>query len=260
MKREFAVLSLSDISLNFGGIKALDDINLTLYETDMAGLIGPNGAGKTTAFNIITGIYRPTSGTVSFRGDDITAKRPYKTTRLGIARTFQNIRLFKNMSVLDNVKAAYHFHTKSGIIASILRTPGFRAEERRIEERAMEFLKIFKLDKSADVPAGSLPYGRQRRLEIARALATEPRLLLLDEPAAGMNTTETAELMELVRWIHDEFHLTVLLIEHDMRFVMGICEKIIVLDHGRVIARGAPDEVRTNPAVIEAYLGETHSA
>lgn len=260
LKREFAILSLDGVSMNFGGLRALEGLDIELYDTDLVGLIGPNGAGKTTAFNVITGIYRPTAGRVLFAGRDITGLKPYQISRLGLARTFQNIRLFKGLSVLENVKIAYHYHSSAGVPASLLRTRRFRREERHIEERAMEFLKIFKLDARYADPADSLPYGQQRRLEIARALATEPRLLLLDEPAAGMNRRETQELMDLVRWVRDEFHITVLVIEHDMRFVMGICRRLTVIDHGRVIASGTPDDVRSDDAVIKAYLGERHDA
>ena len=260
LKREFAVLSVENLSMKFGGLAALEDLNLALYETDLVGLIGPNGAGKTTAFNIITGIYRPSAGRILFEGRDITGGKPYEICRLGIARTFQNIRLFAGSSVLDNVKTACHYHSRAGVAASLVRTGSFRREERRIEEKAMEFLRLFNLAERRRDIAGGLPYGQQRRLEIARALATEPRLLLLDEPAAGMNRSETRDLMDLVEWVRDEFRITVLLIEHDMRFVMGICKRLTVLDHGRVIAAGTPDEVRSNPAVIEAYLGGDFAA
>lgn len=256
IRKEFAALTLENLSMSFGGLAALEDVNLAIFDMDLVGLIGPNGAGKTTAFNIITGVYRPSVGRVIFQGRDITGLRPHEVARLGVARTFQNIRLFRGLSVLDNVKVAYHRHTKSGIVSSILRTSRFKRQEKDITEKAFEFLKVFKLEGRWNDAAASLPYGDQRRLEIARALATEPRLLLLDEPAAGMNVSETAELMNLVSWIRDEFHITVLLIEHDMRFVMGICRNITVLDNGRVIARGTPEEVRRDAAVIRAYLGE----
>ncbi len=256
LRREFALLALGDLTIKFGGLAALENVNMAVYDMDIVGLIGPNGAGKTTAFNIISGVYRPTTGQVLFQGRDITAMRPHHITRLGIARTFQNIRLFRKMSVLDNVRVAYHHHNRAGLLSSIVRAGIFRSQERDITERAMQFLRLFDLDARSRDEAGSLPYGQQRRLEIARALATEPRLLLLDEPAAGMNSAETEQLMELISWVRDQFHLTVLLIEHDMRFVMGVCKSITVLDHGRVIASGTPDDVRSNPAVIEAYLGE----
>lgn len=256
MRREFAILSLDNLGMKFGGLSALEAVSLNLYDTDLAGLIGPNGAGKTTAFNIVTGVYRPTAGKVYFGRREITGMKPYQIARLGIGRTFQNIRLFKGLTVLENVKIAYHYHAKAGVVSSVARLEAFKSEERQIESRAMDFLRLFKLDGRANDIAGALAYGQQRRLEIARALATEPRLLLLDEPAAGMNRSETEELMDLVRWVHDEFRLTVLVIEHDMRFVMGICRRLSVLDHGRLIASGTPDEVRANPAVVEAYLGE----
>jgi branched-chain amino acid transport system ATP-binding protein len=256
IREEFALLALQGVSMRFGGLAALEGLTLSVFDMDLAGLIGPNGAGKTTAFNIITGLYRPTAGEITFQTRDIAGLPAHEITRLGIARTFQNIRLFRGMTVLDNVKVAYHQHTRSGIVSSVFRTRAFKREEDETTGKAFSFLRLFKLDHRAETLAGSLPTGDQRRLEIARALAAEPRLLLLDEPAAGMNNTETAELMELVSWIRDEFHITVLLIEHDMRFVMGICEKITVLDHGRVIASGPPDAVRSDPAVIEAYLGE----
>jgi branched-chain amino acid transport system ATP-binding protein len=254
--KEFAALALENVSIHFGGLAALDNFSLSLYDMDLVGLIGPNGAGKTTAFNIITGVYRPSSGRVLFQGRDITGLRPHVISRLGIARTFQNIRLFRGLSVLDNVKVAYHRRARSGIASSILRTRSFRREEDEITDKALAFLRLFKLDNRASDAASSLPYGQQRRLEIARALAVEPRLLLLDEPAAGMNASETSELMDLISWVRDHFHITVLLIEHDMRFVMGVCRSITVLDEGRVIASGPPDAVRRDPAVIQAYLGE----
>jgi branched-chain amino acid transport system ATP-binding protein len=259
LRREFATLALESLSIHFGGLAALDDVDLEVFDMDLTGLIGPNGAGKTTAFNVITGVYRPAVGRVIFQGRDITDLKPYQIARLGIARTFQSVRLFRGLSVLDNVRIAYHYRTHSGVLSSVLGTRASRSEERDITARAFEFLRLFQLDGRARQPAGSLAYGEQRRLEIARALATEPRLLLLDEPAAGMNPSETAGLMDLISWIREQFRITVLLIEHDMRFVMGICKHIVVLDNGRVIARGAPDEVRSDPTVIKAYLGETRA-
>ena len=218
-------------------------------------MIGPNGAGKTTAFNMITGVYEPTTGTIELDGKSIVGLKPYQITQRGIARTFQNIRLFSELSVLDNVKIAYHSHVKYTVAESVLRVGRYFKEEKEIEEKSMELLKIFKLDDKADEMAKNLPYGAQRRLEIARALAAQPKLLLLDEPAAGMNPQETHELMEMIRWIRKEFGLTVLLIEHDMSLVMGICERIYVLEYGRIIAKGTPDEIKQNPEVIRAYLG-----
>ena len=221
----------------------------------MIGLIGPNGAGKTTAFNLITGVYRPTTGEITFDGSSIVGLKPYQITQRGITRTFQNIRLFSELSVLDNVKIAYHCHVKYGLLESVLRIGRYFSEEEEIEKESLNLLKIFKLDEHANEVAKNLPYGAQRRLEIARALAAKPKLLLLDEPAAGMNPQETHELMEMIQWIRKQFGLTVLLIEHDMSLVMGICERIYVLEYGIIIASGTPEEIQNNPEVIRAYLG-----
>jgi branched-chain amino acid transport system ATP-binding protein len=256
LKKYFHILALDDVSISFGGLKALDYFHLELHSKELLGLIGPNGAGKTTVFNIVTGIYRPSRGKVYFENRDITHMQPHRITQLGVARTFQNVRLFSDLSVLDNVKIAYHYHVGYGILSSVLRRRIFRAEERTIEERALKFLDIFRLAERKDELAKNLPYGDQRRLEIARALATEPRLLILDEPVAGMNPQESVELMELLRNLRDEFDLTILLIEHDMHFVMNICERIVVLDYGKIIAEGKPMEIKNNRAVIKAYLGE----
>jgi branched-chain amino acid transport system ATP-binding protein len=253
------VLKVDAISIVFGGLKAVSDFNLQLEEGEVVGLIGPNGAGKTTVFNMISGVYTPSEGNIYLRQKKdlkrITGFKPYQITRLGMARTFQNIRLFKNLSVLDNVRIAYHFNVKSNVFQSIFRTPGFYKEEAEIKGKTIELLKLFNIDHKCGELAKNLPYGEQRKLEIARALATNPRLLLLDEPAAGMNPQETMDLMKLIEFIKDKFNLTILLIEHDMKLVMGICERIVVLDYGQVIAEGNSEAIKHNPRVIRAYLG-----
>ena len=251
-----ALLKINKLTKEFGGLKAVSNFNIEINKGELIGLIGPNGAGKTTAFNLMTGVYEPTSGQMDFDGKSLLGLKPYQVTQRGIARTFQNIRLFSDLSVLDNVKIAYHFHVKYGLTEAVLRVGRYYPEEDAIEQKAMECLKMFKLDDRRDEIARNLPYGEQRRLEIARALAAQPQLLLLDEPAAGMNPQETHELMEMIRWIRDELKLTILLIEHDMSLVMGVCERIYVLDYGSIIAEGTPLEIRNNPCVIEAYLGE----
>ena len=250
------LLKLKQVSIHFGGLKAVNNFNMELYPGELIGLIGPNGAGKTTVFNLLTGIYTPTKGTIIFNGERLNNVPPYKINQRGISRTFQNIRLFGELSVLDNVKIAHHTLAKHSLWSSIFRLPKHRREETKMEEQALKFLNLFNLDHLRDEKAKNLPYGMQRRLEIARALAAHPKLLLLDEPAAGMNPKETEELMELIAYIRKKFDLTVLLIEHDMRFVMGICERIYVLDHGKCIATGTPEEIRKDPRVIKAYLGE----
>ena len=244
------------LGIEFGGLKAVDDFSLTIGKTEIAGLIGPNGAGKTTVFNLLTNVYQPTRGSILIDGMPTAGKKTYQVNRMGVARTFQNIRLFKEMSVIDNIKVGLHESMKYDLASSLIRLPNYWKEEKHCTERAFELLDIFHMADMAYTQAGSLPYGAQRRLEIMRALATSPKLLLLDEPAAGMNPSETAELTETIRRIRDEFDIAVLLIEHDMSLVMGICEGIAVLNFGRIIAKGTPDEIRNNPQVIEAYLGK----
>ncbi len=251
-----SLLKVSDLSIRFGGLLAVSDFKLEIGDNDLIGLIGPNGAGKTTIFNMLTGVYVPTTGTIELEGKVINGFKPYDITKNGVARTFQNIRLFKNLTVLDNVKMSFNYQIKYNIFDSILRLPKFIKEEKEIEGKALELLKIFNLDNKAHELAKNLPYGEQRRLEIARALAAKPKLLLLDEPAAGMNPQETAELTKLIKWIRDEFKIAILLIEHDMSLVMKVCEKIVVVDYGKIIAFGTPEQIRKNPKVIEAYLGE----
>ena len=250
------MLSVENLSIKFGGLVAVSNLNLTINNKEIVGLIGPNGAGKTTVFNMLTGVYSPTEGNICYLGENIEGLKPYVINEKKIARTFQNIRLFKEMSILDNVKISFNSKIKYNIFDIIFRSKKFKSEESIIEETSLKLLKAFNLDFKKDELAKNLSYGEQRKLEIVRALATSPSLLLLDEPAAGMNGNETLELMEMIRWIKNEFNISILLIEHDMNLVMGICERIIVLDYGKKIAEGTPKQIKNNKKVIEAYLGE----
>ncbi len=251
-----ALLEVNNLGISFGGLRAVDSLNLEIEKGQLYGLIGPNGAGKTTAFNLLTGVYKPTEGIIKLDGKNITGKSTIDINKAGIARTFQNIRLFKELSVLDNVKVGLHNGYQYNTLAGILRLPSYRKVEKQMDEKAIELLKVFDLDGEKDILASNLPYGKQRKLEIARALATNPKLLLLDEPAAGMNPNETMELMNTIKFVRDKFDMTILLIEHDMKLVSGICEKLTVLNFGRVLAQGETSEVLNDPQVITAYLGE----
>ena len=256
MENKKPLLIAKDISISFGALKAVDSFNLEINSGELIGLIGPNGAGKTTVFNILTGVYNASSGEYTLDGENVIKTSTSALVKKGLARTFQNIRLFKYLSVLDNVVAAYNFRMRYGILSGMLRFPNFWKEEKEAKEKAMALLKIFDLDKYAGMHAGNLPYGEQRKLEIARAMATEPKILLLDEPAAGMNPKETEDLMNTIKLIRDKFGIAVLLIEHDMKLVLGICERLVVLNYGQILASGDPKEVINNPQVVEAYLGK----
>ena len=251
-----ALLEVKNLGISFGGLRAVDQFEINIKKGQLYGLIGPNGAGKTTIFNMLTGVYKPTDGIIKLDGEDLVGKKTIEINKAGIARTFQNIRLFSQQSVLDNVKIGLHNQYKYSTLTGILRLPKYRKMERKMNEKAMELLKVFELDDKADLLASNLPYGEQRKLEIARALATNPKLLLLDEPAAGMNPNETIELMDTIRFVRDNFDMTVLLIEHDMKLVSGICEELTVLNFGQVLAQGKTKDVLNNPEVIKAYLGE----
>lgn len=251
-----ALLEVKNLGISFGGLRAVDDFQISIEKGQLYGLIGPNGAGKTTVFNLLTGVYKPNEGMIRLDGRDITGLKTIDINKAGIARTFQNIRLFKDLTVLDNVKVGLHNHYSYSTMEGIFRLPGYFKKEKQMTEKALELLKVFELDGEANILAANLPYGKQRKLEIARALATEPKLLLLDEPAAGMNPNETLELMETIRFVRDNFDMTILLIEHDMKLVSGICEELTVLNFGRILTQGKTSDVLSDPQVITAYLGE----
>ena len=251
-----SILDVKELGIKFGGLRAVDNFEITIYDNELVGLIGPNGAGKTTIFNLLTGVYTPTSGSILLNDVLVNGKKPSDIVMLGSSRTFQNIRLFKNMTVLDNIKVAYTNRMSYGLFGSVFKTKKYREEELVSEQVAKELLAVFGLESFMSELAKNLPYGKQRKLEIARALATDPKILLLDEPAAGMNPQETEELMDTIRLIKDRFSVSILLIEHDMKLVMGICERIVCIDYGKIIAKGSPEEIRSHPQVIKAYLGE----
>lgn len=251
-----AMLEVTKLGISFGGLRAVDDLSMKIEKGGLVGLIGPNGAGKTTAFNMLTGVYRPTDGGIRLDGQNLIGKKPHEICKMGVARTFQNIRLFSKLPVLDNVKVGLHNEVTYSLAESMLHLGSYHKKERAMNEKAMEILKVFDLDSQADTLASNLPYGKQRKLEIARALATDPKLLLLDEPAAGMNPNETGELMETIKLVREKYQVTILLIEHDMKLVTGICEYLYVLNFGKLLAEGTPKEVLSNPEVVTAYLGE----
>lgn len=251
-----AALEVTKLGISFGGLRAVDDVSMNIEKGSLVGLIGPNGAGKTTVFNMLTGVYRPTDGGIRLDGENLVGKKPFEINRLGVARTFQNIRLFPTQTVLDNVMVGLHHQVSYSLAESLLHVGSYRKKEREMTERSMDILKVFDLDKEAYTKASNLPYGKQRKLEIARALATDPKLLLLDEPAAGMNPNETGELMDTIRLVRKKYDVTILLIEHDMKLVQGICEYLYVLNFGRLLAEGTPEQVLNDPAVVKAYLGD----